>query len=163
MGGEELPPIFYTIPIQTAIQPKKRLNRAVFWLLGKDYEIILEQFENLNDSVVRDISKDEPEWFVQERLESLESFNRTNDDSFKYGMTMKTDISGIKISDYKSKVNIIVRNKDDRITVDDFKESLEKNPGLIREYFMKKTKKMADLMNGRAKLFLLMLAISTNK
>ncbi|KKQ17613.1 MAG: SufBD protein [Berkelbacteria bacterium GW2011_GWA1_36_9] len=105
------------------------------------------KFENLNDSVVRDISKDEPEWFVQERLESLESFNRTNDDSFKYGMTMKTDISGIKISDYKSKVNIIVRNKDDRITVDDFKESLEKNPGLIREYFMKKTKTKTELLH----------------
>jgi len=105
------------------------------------------KFEKLDSSVIKDISNDEPEWFVSDRLRSLELFNQAKDDSFTYGLTMKTDISKINVSDYSSKMNLVIKNKDDRIIVKDFKEAFNDESDLIKKYFMKSIKTKMELLH----------------
>ena len=105
------------------------------------------KFENLNENYLKRIFKDEPEWFVSDRLKSLKLFNQAKEDSFRYGSTMKTDVSDIKISDYESKINLVLKNNDSRIIIKDFKKALTEDDELIRKFFMKEIKTRMELLH----------------
>src|SRR3989344_2372241 len=105
------------------------------------------RFENLNENTVKNISKNEPEWVTSERLSALKLFNEIQDYSFKYGMTMKTDVSDIRVSEFKSKSNLIIKNKDDRIIVKDLKEALVEDNEIIKNFFMRNVKTKLGLLN----------------
>src|SRR3989344_2566510 len=105
------------------------------------------KFENLNEKVIEEISKEEPQWFVNHRLLCLSIFNKLDDDSFKYGLTIKTDVSEIKVNDFRSKFNLIIKNDDERVIIKDFKESFEDYEDLIKKYFMKELKSKLDFLH----------------
>lgn len=105
------------------------------------------KFENLNEDIIKEISKKEPQWLINDRLLCLSIFNELDDDSFKYGLTIKTDVSEIKVDDFKSKFNLIIKNDDERVVIKDFKESFEDYEDLIKKYFMKELKSKLDFLH----------------
>ncbi len=105
------------------------------------------KFENLNEKTVKEISKNEPEWFANQRLISLGLFNGYGEDSFNYGMTMKTDVSNIKIDKFISKSNLIIKNDDEDVIILDFKEAFEDYGEIIKSHFMREVNSKLDLFH----------------
>lgn len=105
------------------------------------------RFENLNEDVVKEISKGEPEWFVNERLVSLKMFNEAEDDSFNYGMTMKTEVDNIKVNNFISKFNLAILNNDNRVVIKDLKESFNEYENFIKNFFMREIKSKMDFLH----------------
>lgn len=105
------------------------------------------KFENLNENVVKEISRNEPEWFANQRLISLGLFNGYGEDSFSYGMTMKTDVSDIKISDFSSKFSLIIKNEDENVVILNFNEAFQDYEEIIKSHFMKEVNSKIDLLH----------------
>jgi Fe-S cluster assembly protein SufD len=105
------------------------------------------KFENLNENTIKGISQNEPEWVWNERLNALKQFNEIQDYNFKYGMTMKTDISDININDFKSKSNLVIKNKDDSVIIKELKKAFIEDELLLKNLFMKNIKSKLGLLN----------------
>ena len=105
------------------------------------------KFENLDENTIKEISKNEPDWFVNQRLISLGLFNGYGEDSFNYGITMKTDVSDIKIDKFLSKFNLIIKNDDEDIIILDFNEAFDKYWDIIRSHFMREVNSKLDLFH----------------
>ena len=105
------------------------------------------RFENLNENTLKEISQNEPEWVRNERINAFKLFNEIEDYSFKYGMTMKTDVSDINVSEFKSKSNLVIKNKDNRVIVKELKEAFIEDGLLLKNLFMKNIKSKLGLLN----------------
>ena len=95
----------------------------------------------LSKSIITDLSKnlEEPTWLLDRRLQAYEIFKEMDMPSFKYGIGIFVDISGLQLEEINPLNNfdkeIIISEEVEILT---FKEAILKHEDLIKEYFMTK-------------------------
>jgi len=98
----------------------------------------------LSESTVRtlSVSSNEPEWMLQKRVEALKHFSSLSMPSFRYGIGIFVDASGLDVNDIDplDGLDDWVVICPDEVTALPFGVALKKQPysNLIRKYFMRK-------------------------